>query len=77
MTSFSPAIAVPFLMGGLAALLTATPAGAALYANNSAPPRLICIAAELDRVRSRLGAGVEALAYREMLAKCDQYITPG
>jgi len=62
----------------LLALLTATLAHAdrTLYAKGAAHPRLLCTAAELDAVRGRLGEGVEALAYKEMLRKCDGYIDP-
>jgi hypothetical protein len=47
-----------------------------LYAKSSAHPRLLCTAAELETVRGRLGQGVEALAYKEMLRKCDGYLDP-
>jgi hypothetical protein len=66
------------LLAALAVLAIALPAsrGEALYETGAAHPRLVCTAAELEQVRARLGEGVEALAYRELLAKCDGYLDP-
>ncbi len=68
-----------FLLAGLAVLLTGAGLARgdqALYAHSRAHPRLLCTAAELAAVRARVGSGVEALAYQEMLRKCDEYIDP-
>ncbi len=47
-----------------------------LYAGNDQHPRLLCTAAELDLVRSRLDGEVEAIAYKRLLKKCDSYLDP-
>ncbi len=47
-----------------------------LYAGNDQHPRLLCTAAELDLVRSRLDGEVEAIAYERLLEKCDSYLDP-
>ncbi len=47
-----------------------------LYRDNARHPRLLCTAGELDEVRSRLDEGLEAIAYKRLLEKCDSYLDP-
>lgn len=69
-----------WLLGLTAGLLLLSlgpaPGAQQLYAGGGTRPRLVCTASELEAVRGRLHSGVEALAYREMLRKCDGYLDP-
>ncbi|HCU35198.1 MAG TPA: hypothetical protein DGT21_06960 [Armatimonadetes bacterium] len=77
MTSHAPwLIAVLVPIAALGALIPANCQERRLYRQSAEHPRLLCTAAELEQVRARLGEGVEAIAYRRMLEKCDQYLDP-
>jgi hypothetical protein len=46
------------------------------YSDSAEHPRLLCTAAELDAVRTRLHSGYEQIAYQRLLEKCDAYLDP-